>query len=266
MRADLWWQYTGYAWLANQVPPRRAYQKLLLVAGMAGFLIAAIGIPQARDRTGVVFGIGYLLACVVHLVRFSRSAAHYGVLRLAPTNLAAALIVLAAGFTAGPVVYGLWAAAFLLQAVVPFLVPRYSWAGAVASFRLATPHFVERHGLLVIVALDKADPDRRSWLAARAYNLAHIPLLLGIVGTAVGIRAAVAHPDRPADLGPGPRWPVASHCSSPGSRCSAGCWPSARGSPGSGRRPYCWRPFRSARWCSPGYTCWRCSRSCRRCC
>jgi hypothetical protein len=41
---------------------------LLLFTGMAGFLIAAIGIPNAFDGTGVIFGAGYLVVICVHLM------------------------------------------------------------------------------------------------------------------------------------------------------------------------------------------------------
>jgi low temperature requirement protein LtrA len=152
----LWWMYGGYAWLTNHVPPRRVSQKLLLFAGMAGFLIAAVGIPHAFDDTGVIFGVGYLVVICVHLLLFSQSDAVAGVVRLAPYNIGAALLILAAGFVSGTRVYILWVAAFVLMAVVPYLVPRHSWVGAAQAFHIAPAHFVERHGLLVIIALGES--------------------------------------------------------------------------------------------------------------
>ena len=149
----LWWMYGGYAWLTNHVPPRRVSQKLLLFAGMAGFLVAAVGMPRAFDGTGIVFGLGYLVVICVHLLLFTQSDALAGVLRLAPFNVGAALLVLAAGFVEGPTVYVLWVAAFVLMAVIPYFIPRYSWVGGASSFHVAAEHFVERHGLLVLVAL-----------------------------------------------------------------------------------------------------------------
>jgi len=152
----LWWMYGGYAWLTNHVPPRRVSQKLLLFAGMAGFLVAAVGMPRAFDGTGVVFGLGYLVVICVHLLLFTQSDAVAGVLRLAPFNVGAALLILAAGFVEGPAVYALWIAAFVLMAVIPYLIPRYSWVGGAAAFHVAAEHFVERHGLLVLVALGES--------------------------------------------------------------------------------------------------------------
>ena len=152
----LWWMYGGYVWLTNHVPPRRPSQKLLLFAGMAGFLVAAVGVPHAFDGTGVLFGMGYLVVICIHLVLFSQSDAIAGVLRIAPFNVGAALLVLVAGFVDGAAVYVLWVAGFVFMALVPYLVPRYSWVGVAGSFHVSAEHFVERHGLLVIVALGES--------------------------------------------------------------------------------------------------------------
>ncbi|MGI5289945.1 low temperature requirement protein A [Nonomuraea polychroma] len=154
--AILWWMFDGYVWLPNHVPPRLPAQKLLLFVAMAGFLIAAVGMPRAFAGTGVVFGIGYLVVIIVHLILFTQADVGKGLRRLAPYNLAAALLVLAGGFAGGAAQYVCWVAAFALQMVVPYLVPRRSWVSVVWSFRIAPEHFVERHGLLVIIALGES--------------------------------------------------------------------------------------------------------------
>jgi low temperature requirement protein LtrA len=38
---NLWWIYGGYAWLTNAVPPRQPLLRLLMLAGMGGFLVVA---------------------------------------------------------------------------------------------------------------------------------------------------------------------------------------------------------------------------------
>jgi low temperature requirement protein LtrA len=153
----LWWMYGGYAWLTNHVPPRRPSQKLVLFAAMVGFLIAAVGIPHAFDSTGALFGIGYLMVICVHAIVFAQSDALAGVVRFAPYNVASALLVLGASFLAGAARYVAWIGAFVLMVLVPYLVPkRYSWIGAAHAFHVSAPHFVERHGLLVIIALGES--------------------------------------------------------------------------------------------------------------
>jgi low temperature requirement protein LtrA len=152
----LWYMYGGYAWLTNHVPPRRTAQKLLLFAGMAGFFIAALGIPHAFEGSGTLVGLGYLVVVCVHLILFTQADALEGVLRLAPYNLGGALLILAASAMHGPAVYLLWTAGYLLMTVVPYLVPRYSWVGAARAFHVSAEHFVERHGLLVMIALGES--------------------------------------------------------------------------------------------------------------
>jgi low temperature requirement protein LtrA len=80
---------------------------------------------------------------------FSQSESKRGVARLAPFNLASAGLVLAAGFLDGEMVYALWALGLGLQVITPYL-------GVAPQFVLNVEHFVERHGLLIIVALGES--------------------------------------------------------------------------------------------------------------
>lgn len=104
---------------------------------------------DSGHATGVLFGLGYLIVIVVHLALLSQSAPLVGVLRLAPFNLAAAGLVIAAGAVDGPARYVLWLVAVALLAVAPYL-------GVATRFDITAPHFVERHGLLLIVALGES--------------------------------------------------------------------------------------------------------------
>jgi low temperature requirement protein LtrA len=63
---NLWWMSGGYAWLTNAVPPRRLVLRLLVLVGMAGFLVVALAIPSAFDGGGGAFGLGYLRVTLVH--------------------------------------------------------------------------------------------------------------------------------------------------------------------------------------------------------
>jgi low temperature requirement protein LtrA len=152
----LWWMFDGYVWLANQVPPQVPVQKLLKFVAMAGFLIAAVGIPHAFGETGVVFAVGYLVVISVHLLLFTQADVGRALGWLAAYNLSSALLVLAGGFAHGTARYLLWLAALALQMVIPYLVPRLSWMGLISSFRIVPEHLVERHGLLVIIALGES--------------------------------------------------------------------------------------------------------------
>ncbi|SCF45922.1 low temperature requirement protein A [Micromonospora mirobrigensis] len=152
----LWWMFDGYVGLANHVPPRSPAQKLLLFLGMGGFLIAAVGIPRAYTDTGLVFGVGYLVVICVHLLLFTQADIGRALWWLAAYNLGSALLVVAGGLTAGATRYALWLVAFAVQSVVPYLVPRFSWVRVQSLFRIQPSHLIERHGLLVIIALGES--------------------------------------------------------------------------------------------------------------
>jgi low temperature requirement protein LtrA len=149
---NLWWIYGGYAWLTNAVPPREPVLRLLMLAGMGGFLVVALAIPTAFDGGGVLFGLGYLLVTLVHTGMFllsSHESAVRAVRRLGPANAITAALLLLAAFTDGALQWTLWVAAFGLHWVSPFFT-------AVPGFPIRAAHFVERHGLIVLIALGES--------------------------------------------------------------------------------------------------------------
>ena len=60
MLGVIWWMYGGYAWLTNTVVPDRAGRRMLLLGGMAGYLVLALSIPHAFSSSGPAFAIAYL--------------------------------------------------------------------------------------------------------------------------------------------------------------------------------------------------------------
>jgi low temperature requirement protein LtrA len=144
----LFWMYGGYVWLTNSVPPVTASLQLLLIAGMAAFMICALAIPNAFQATGLAFGIGYLIVILVHGFLYVR-AVGWRKARFVPMNLVAAATVISAGFVGGPARYGLWILAIAVQVFTSFL-------GTGLRFEIRVNHFVERHGLLLLVALGES--------------------------------------------------------------------------------------------------------------
>ncbi len=148
----LWWMFGGYAWLTNAVPPREPVYRVLLLCGMGAFLAVGLAIPDAFGDSGLTFGVAYLVVNVVHLGMFMRATEHATVLatlRLAPFNVLSALLVLAAGFVDGTADWLLWGGAFALQWLTPYL-------SRIGGFSIEPAHFVERHGLIVIIALGES--------------------------------------------------------------------------------------------------------------
>jgi low temperature requirement protein LtrA len=148
----LWWMYGGYAWLTNTRAPNRTPDRLLLLVGMAGFLICGLAIPHGfgPGDTGdrVALGLGYLLVVTVHTALFYR--VNRNIVRVTPFNVSSALLVIGAGFTPVPASYLLWAAAVAVQWLSPLI------ARPGGRFDIRAAHFAERHGALVIVALGES--------------------------------------------------------------------------------------------------------------
>jgi low temperature requirement protein LtrA len=149
---NLWWMYGGYVWLTNTVPPTGDRERLLLLVGMGGFLVVALAIPSGFAGSGIALGVGYLIVNVVHawllLGRIEGSLLR-AMGRLGPVNLGTASLILIAGFTPNTVTWILWVAAFVLHWATPYFTDP-----TVVSLR--SGHFVERHGLIVLIALGES--------------------------------------------------------------------------------------------------------------
>ena len=149
---NLWWMYDGYVWLTNAAPPRGDRQRVLLLVGMAGFLVTALGIPDGAAQGGVVLGVGYLIVTLVHagmLLGPMKGSIFRAMGYLGPANFVTALLILLAGFADGWVQWTLWTLAFVLHWTTPYLT-----TPQVVSLRAR--HFVERHGLIVLIALGES--------------------------------------------------------------------------------------------------------------
>jgi low temperature requirement protein LtrA len=179
----IWWMYDGYAWLTNAIATDRLRFRLLLVGGMGGFLVIALAIPDAYDGDGLAFGLGYLIVVLLHAGTFVRGATVSevrAILRIAPFNLLAVGLVLAGGAVGGDAQWMLWA----LAGVLLWVTPRIT---TVEGFVVSVSHFVERHGLVVIVALGES-------IVVIGAGAAGLPLDLGLALVALlalGLSAAM---------------------------------------------------------------------------
>jgi len=144
----IWWMYDGFAWMTNTVAPTDPVRRALLLAGMGGFLLIALSLPKVFTDDGWAFGVGYFVVNLIHSGLLLR-AAPAAMRQLAPLNLLSATLVLAGGFATGPWRLGLWIAAAVVMTVSPYLHPLSEWA-------INSAHFVERHGLIVIIALGES--------------------------------------------------------------------------------------------------------------
>jgi low temperature requirement protein LtrA len=169
----IWWMYGGYAWLTNVVAPVTPARRALLVLAMAGFLLVALAVPTAFERGGggLVFGIGYLVVTGVHAGLFLTSPqARSGVRRPARLNVLSAVVLIVAAFVPDPVRWTLW----VLVPVVQWTVTHPSAAG----IPLRPAHFVERHGLVLLIAFGES-------VAAIGVGIPGLHLSVGLLLAAV---------------------------------------------------------------------------------
>jgi low temperature requirement protein LtrA len=149
----IWWMYDGYAWLTNAISTDRLRYRLLLIGGMGAFLVIALAVPDAYGGEGLTFGLAYLLVVLLHAGMFVQGTSLTeirAVLRLAPFNLVGAGLVVVGGAVGGDLQWVAWVgASTLFWAVTP-------WVTTVEGFVVSTSHFVERHALVVIVALGES--------------------------------------------------------------------------------------------------------------
>jgi len=147
-----WWMYAGYAWLTNALALDVVAHRLFLVGGMGGFLVMALAVPTTFEGGGVAFGLGYLAVVVLHAglyIRATSASEARAMTGIVPYNLIAALLLIAGGIAEGDAQWALVVAAAVVVLSVNVFV-------STEGFQIAASHFVERHGLVVIVALGES--------------------------------------------------------------------------------------------------------------
>jgi low temperature requirement protein LtrA len=179
MLSLLMWMYGGYAWLTNLISPNSSLRRGLMVIGMGGFLAISLAIPDAFGATGWAFGLGYFVVNIVHTGLFV-AAGGAGPVRafrsLGPLNLLSATLILVGGFTPGSWQWGLWIAAAVVQFASPYLNP-------IGAFTISPSHFVERHGLLIVIALGESVV--AIGLGAAGLELGPVLLVTALLGLAL---------------------------------------------------------------------------------
>jgi len=150
----LMWIYVGYTWLTSNIAIENLSQRLLLFTSMASFFVMALSIPDVFGAGGLPYALGLLVVTIVHagLFRTAPTTSAQAIRFFAPFNVAAALLVLIAAFVRPPWDWLLWGAAVAVLLISTTL-------GREAAFQLSPSHFVERNGLLIILALGESIVD-----------------------------------------------------------------------------------------------------------
>jgi low temperature requirement protein LtrA len=152
--AALWWAWAAYAWLTNTVDPGEGAVWGAIVVAMAAMFVAALAVPDAFGSHGVLFGVAFLVVNVMQLTLYALAARGdrdllVAIAWTAPFALTGSMLIIAAGFADGGLKSILWLAAIGIGFVGPLL-------RGIGGWRLQPAHFVERHGLIVIIAIGES--------------------------------------------------------------------------------------------------------------
>jgi low temperature requirement protein LtrA len=150
----LWWAWAAYAWLTNTLDPEEGAVRLAMFGAMGAMLLVSLAVPEAFDAHGVLFGLAYLTVRALHLVLYAIAGRGDrdllgAVLMITPTATVGPALLVTAGFLDGQVRVGLWIVALVLDYGGALLGRGRGW-------RVSPAHFVERHALVVIIALGES--------------------------------------------------------------------------------------------------------------
>jgi low temperature requirement protein LtrA len=179
----LWWAWAAYAWLTNTLNPEEGAVRLAVFGAMAAMLIVSLAAPNAFGTDGVAFGVAYFIVRALHLVLYAIAGRRdrdllRAVARLVPTATIGPTLLLVAGFLEGVPQLATWGAALAVD-YLGVLV------GHMRGWRVSPEHFVERHGLVMIIALGES-------IVAIGVGAVGLPLHAGLIAAALLGIAVVA--------------------------------------------------------------------------
>jgi low temperature requirement protein LtrA len=150
----LWWAWAAYAWLTNTLDPGEGTVIGVMLVAIGAMFVAALAVPEAFGDEGVVFGAAFVIVNVMQVALYALAAGGdrdllQAIVRVVPWVLGGATLILAAGFVDGWLRAVLWVAALAVGFFGPAFVDLRGW-------RVQPAHFVERHGLIVIIAIGEA--------------------------------------------------------------------------------------------------------------
>jgi low temperature requirement protein LtrA len=182
--AALWWAWAAYAWLTNTLNPEEGLVRIAMFVVMGAMLVCALAVPEAFGDHGVIFGVAYLVVRAMHIALYAIAARGDpdllgAVLRMVPSSTISGFLILGAGFLEGKERTALWILALAIDYLGVLVGRGQGW-------RLSPGHFVERHGLVVIIAIGES-------IVALGVSASGTPLTAGVITTAlVGMTIAVA--------------------------------------------------------------------------
>jgi low temperature requirement protein LtrA len=184
MLGFLWWSWSSYGWLANQSRVDVGVLRTGMIVAMCAVFVLALAIPTAFVRipgalnAALVFAIGYFVTRLIHVLLYfvasgGDRALRRQVLRSSASMWVSGALLIVGAIIGGEAQTGIWLIAFVADMLIIYLTPHEGdWHVQSA------PHWSERHGLVVMLALGES-------VVAIGEGAAHSSLTLAILGGAV---------------------------------------------------------------------------------
>jgi len=148
----VWWAWTQFTWALNAANTEHPRVQLMTLLATAIAFFLAIGIPRALGEGALWFAVSYVALRTVGLLVYywvasgdplqRRAVRIFGL--FSAGGLAAVLV---GAFAGGSALYLWWGMAIALDLMAAGI------GGQLEGWNLHPDHFVERHGLIVIIAL-----------------------------------------------------------------------------------------------------------------
>jgi low temperature requirement protein LtrA len=150
----LWWAWAAYAWLTNTLDPEDVTVRLAMFGAMAAMFVASLAVPHVFGDDALLFACAYALVRLAHLGLYVLAGRGdrdlLGAIgRLAVgSSLGITLLFVASAFD-GRLQLALWAVALVTDLLGAYVRGGRGWT-------LSAGHFVERHALVLIIALGES--------------------------------------------------------------------------------------------------------------
>ena len=148
----VWWAWTQFTWALNAANTTHSGVELGTLAATAVALFMAIALPEAFGQHAPLFAATYVSVRLIGLalytwVSWGNEARRSAVRGFALLSISGFSAVLLGGVLGGAALYWLWGLAVLLDVIAA------RSGNQVAGWDIHSGHFVERHGLFVIITL-----------------------------------------------------------------------------------------------------------------
>jgi low temperature requirement protein LtrA len=128
--------------------------RLAVLGALIAMLGVALAVPGSFGDDAVLLGVALLVVRALHVllafIASNDAASRSVIVRTAPIAIAAATLILVAGFVDGTAQVAIWVVALALAYLAPAII------GLGRGWRLAPEHFAERYGLIMLIALGES--------------------------------------------------------------------------------------------------------------